>query len=197
MKPAGMAESPPVWYGEDIQPSRKGDGMDTRLTPMDVQQVKFGVTFRGYNRREVDALLDRIVGVMEQERAEIKMLREQAAGLEVQLLELRKKEAALNNTLVAAQGVVEEMRRNAQKEIELRLKEAELQAEQLTQEAWEQLRRVKQDIDEARKEKALFLDRWRSALKTIDRALTLAEAEPTASESMERSPERIRIAQSP
>jgi cell division initiation protein len=171
--------------------------MDTRLTPMDVQQVKFGVTFRGYSRREVDSLLDQIVMVMEQERAETKLLREQAAGLEVQVLELRKKESALNNTLVAAQGVVEEMRRNAQKEVELRLKEAELQAEQLTQEAWEQLRRMKQDIDEARKEKALFLDRWRSALKTIDRALTLAEAEPTTSESMERSPERIRIAQSP
>jgi cell division initiation protein len=158
--------------------------MDTRLTPLDIQDVKFGVTFRGYDRREVDAFLDKIAAGVEQDRAMIKSLREQAAGLEVQLLELRKKEAALNNTLVAAQQVVEEMRRNAQKEVDLRIKEAELQAERLTQEAWEQLRRIKQEISDARREKTLFLERWRSAVKTMERTLVLAaEGEATSGDA--------------
>jgi cell division initiation protein len=164
--------------------------MDTRLTPLDIQDVRFGVTFRGYDRREVDAFLDKIAAGVEQDRAMIKSLREQAAGLEVQLLELRKKEAALNNTLVAAQQVVEEMRRNAQKEVDLRIKEAELQAERLTQEAWEQLRRIKQEINDARREKALFLERWRSTVKTMERALVLAsegEAAPGDAKSTEAS----------
>jgi cell division initiation protein len=99
-------------------------------------------------------------------------------------LELRKKEAALNNTLVAAQQVVEEMRRNAQKEVDLRIKEAELQAERLTQEAWEQLRRIKQEISDARREKTLFLERWRSAVKTMERTLVLAaEGEATSGDA--------------
>ncbi|MEW6324461.1 MAG: DivIVA domain-containing protein [Nitrospirota bacterium] len=145
-----------------------------KLTPIDVQQVRFGLSFRGYSRREVDAFLDRIGATLETHRAELQAAREQAAGLEVQLLELRKKEAALNNTLVAAQQVVEEMKRNAQKEVDLRLKEAELQAERLMQDGWEQLRRITRELEEMRREKRLFLDRWRSSLKTIERALALA-----------------------
>lgn len=35
-------------------------GGDGRLTPMDVQQVEFRLSFRGYNERDVDAFLDRI-----------------------------------------------------------------------------------------------------------------------------------------
>ena len=123
-------------------------------------------------------------------------MREQAAALEVQLLELRKKESALNNTLIAAQQVVEEMKRNAQKEVELRLKEAELQAERLMQDAWAQLRQVNQELEEARREKRLFLERWRSSLKTIEQALSMASegdvvpGAPGVPASMERSGER-------
>jgi len=148
--------------------------MNVRLTPIDIQQIKFGLSFRGYSRQEVDAFLDRVASAMEAQLAEMQATREQAAAIEVQLLELRKKESALNNTLIAAQQVVEEMKRNAQKEVELRLKEAELQAERLMQDAWTQLRQVTQELEEARREKRLFLERWRSSLKTIEQALVMA-----------------------
>ena len=170
--------------------------MNNKLTPIDVQQARFGLSFRGYNRREVDLFLDNVATTLEAHRAELQAGREQAASLEVQLLELRKKEAALNNTLVAAQQVVEEMKRNAQKEVDLRLKEAELQAERLVQEGWEQLRRVNQELDEMKKEKRLFLDRWRSSLKTIEKALTLAtEGDTLPAEGADRSdrPDRSEI----
>ena len=148
--------------------------MNNKLTPIDVQQARFGLSFRGYSRQEVDRFLDQVATTLEARRAELQTAREQAAGLEVQLLDLRKKETALNNTLVAAQQVVEEMKRNAQKEVELRLKEAELQAERLVQDGWEQLRRITRELEEMRKEKQLFLERWRASLKTIERALALA-----------------------
>lgn len=155
--------------------------MNVKLTPVDIQQIKFGLAFRGYQRQEVDAFLDQVASAMEAQLAETQATREQAAALEVQLLELRKKEAALNNTLLAAQQVVEEMKRNAQKEVELRLKEAELQAERLMQDAWAQLRQVTKELEEARREKQLFLDRWRSSLKTIEQALTMAAEGDAAS----------------
>jgi len=148
--------------------------MDNKLTPMDIRQMQFGRAFRGYEPQEVDLFLEQVATAMEQLRSELQTAREQAAGLELQLLDLRKKETALSNTLVAAQQVVDEMKRNAQKDIELRLKEAELQAERLTQDAWEQLRRITRECDELRKEKKLFVDRWRTSLKTIERALALA-----------------------
>ncbi|HYG70881.1 MAG TPA: DivIVA domain-containing protein, partial [Actinomycetota bacterium] len=42
--------------GDDVV---QGDG-DGRVTPEDVQQVEFRLSFRGYNERDVDAFLDRI-----------------------------------------------------------------------------------------------------------------------------------------
>ncbi len=167
--------------------------MNVKLTPIDIQQSKFGLAFRGYSRQEVDALLDKVASAMEMQLGETQTMREQAAALEVQLLELRKKESALNNTLIAAQQVVEEMKRNAQKEVELRLKEAELQAERLMQDAWAQLRQVTQELEEARREKQLFLERWRSSLKTIEQALTMAgegDTAPGGPASLNRAGER-------
>lgn len=155
--------------------------MNVRLTPIDIQQVKFGLAFRGYSRQEVDAFLDKAATALEAQLGEMQAMREQAAAVEAQLSELRKKESALNNTLVAAQQVVEEMKRNAQKEIELRLKEAELQAERLVQDAWAQLRQVTQELEEARREKRLFLERWRSSLKTIEQALVMTAEGDAAS----------------
>jgi len=151
---------------------------------MNVKQIKFGLAIRGYNRQEVDAFLDRVASAMELQLGETQTAREQVAAIEAQLSELRKKEAALNNTLLAAQQVVEEMKRNAQKEVELRIKEAELQAERLMQDAWAQLRQVTRELEEARREKQLFLERWRSSLKTIEQALAMAaEGEHAAGES--------------
>ncbi|MBI3620967.1 MAG: DivIVA domain-containing protein [Nitrospirae bacterium] len=167
--------------------------MNGKLTPIDIQQIKFGLAFRGYSRQEVDAFLDKAASALEVQLAETQVMREQAAALEVQLLELRKKESALNNTLIAAQQVVEEMKRNAQKEVDLRLKEAELQAERLIQDAWAQLRQVTQELEEARREKQLFLDRWKSSLKTIEQALTMAgehDTAPGAPSALERTGER-------
>jgi DivIVA domain-containing protein len=43
--------------GEDAVPATSGDG---RVTPAEVQQVEFRLSFRGYNERDVDAFLDRI-----------------------------------------------------------------------------------------------------------------------------------------
>jgi cell division initiation protein len=157
--------------------------MNVKLTPIDIQQIRFGLSFRGYSRQEVDAFLDKAASAMEAQLGDMQAMREQAAAVEAQLLELRKKESALNNTLVAAQQVVEEMKRNAQKEVELRLKEAELQAERLVQDAWAQLRQVTQELEEARREKRLFLERWRSSLKTIEQALAMtAEGDAPPSE---------------
>ena len=137
----------------------------------------------------MDAFLDNIAATLGSHRTELQAVRERAAGLEVQLIELRKKETALNNTLVAAQQVVEEMKRNAQKEVELRLKEAELQAERVVRDGWEQLRRITQELDEMRKEKRLFLDRWHTSIRTIERALVLAAEGDEPTEGGDR-PER-------
>src|SRR3990170_3856054 len=102
-----------------------------KITPLDIQQAGFKVKLRGYDRQEVDAFLDSVTEDYEALIRENNALREKVTETENQLAELRKKEATLNNTLMKAQDLVEEMGRSAQKDAELILKEAELKAEEM------------------------------------------------------------------
>ena len=52
----------------------QGDG-DGRVTPEDVQQVEFRLSFRGYNERDVDAFLDRITADLSSYLDELGQLR--------------------------------------------------------------------------------------------------------------------------
>jgi len=99
-----------------------------KITPIDIQQVSFGVRFRGYNRKEVDNFLDLLAHDYEMLIKESQDIKEKTASLEIQVMELKKKEATLNSTLIAVQKVVDEMKQNAQKEVDLLIKEAELKA---------------------------------------------------------------------
>ncbi len=148
-----------------------------KITPLEIHQVRFRLAFRGYDKKEVDSFLDLIAGEYESVIKEMNDLKERATSLEGQLAELRKKEAALNNTLIAAQKVAEEMRQNAQKEAELRIREAELRAEQITREASDRRLLIQREVEELRHQKTLAIERLRALLRGFEKMLDL-EQEP-------------------
>ncbi|MBI3995081.1 MAG: DivIVA domain-containing protein, partial [Nitrospirae bacterium] len=104
-------------------------------------------------------------------------LREKAAETENQLAELRKKEATLNNTLMKAQDLVEEMRHSAQKDAELVLKEAELKAEAVIHSARDEMAAIKREILDLQKQKVVFLEKVRSLIKIFQRVVDLEDRE--------------------
>ena len=73
-----------------------------KMTPLDIQQVGFKVKLRGYDRQEVDAFLDTLTQDYEGLLKENNALKEKLADLEIQVLEFKKKEGTLNNTLMKA-----------------------------------------------------------------------------------------------
>ena len=97
------------------------------------------------------------------------------ASLENQVMELKKKENTLNSTLIAVQKVVDEMKQNAQKEVGLLIKEAELKAEEITQSAQAERLRLQNDIQDLQKQKVLFLEKIRSVLRTFEKTVELDE----------------------
>src|SRR5688572_26822553 len=52
---------------------------DARLTPVDVQQVEFRLSFRGYNEQDVDEFLDRITEELARLHEENKRLQERGS----------------------------------------------------------------------------------------------------------------------
>ncbi len=146
-----------------------------KITPIDIQQIGFGVRLRGYDRKEVDSFLDTLAQDYEVLVKENQEIKEKTAALEIQLAESRKKESLLNSTLIAVQKVVDEMKQNAQKEVNLLIKEAELKADEITKSARDERLRLQREIQDLQRQKVLFLEKIRSVLKTFEKTLELEE----------------------
>lgn len=146
-----------------------------KITPLDIQQIGFKVRIRGYDRREVDGFLDSVTEEYEGLIRENSVLKEKLADFEGQVAELKKKEIALNNTLVKAQDLVEGMKHTAQKDADLVLKEAELKAEGLARLAHEEVASIRGEILDIKKQKAILLEKVRSMVRTFDRVIQMED----------------------
>jgi DivIVA domain-containing protein len=107
------------------------------LTPLDVRKKKgdFRRAMRGYEPALVDDFLDLVAERLEELVRENIGLRERAQQINDSLAAFKAREAALNDALVSAQQLREEMRSQATREADLALREARTEADRLMAEA--------------------------------------------------------------
>ncbi|NLC06374.1 MAG: DivIVA domain-containing protein [Syntrophomonadaceae bacterium] len=105
------------------------------LTPVDINKKEFRRAMRGYNENEVDSFLDQVARDYETLLRDKLEVEEKLKHLEDQLLQYRKLEDTLNNTLVMAQKTAEEVKQNATREAQLLLREAQAEAEEIIHQA--------------------------------------------------------------
>lgn len=117
-----------------------------RITPLDIQQKQFPMSFRGFNVDEVYSFMELIREEMEELIRENTSLKEQLRRADEQLQEFKGMETTLRETLLTAQQMVEDYKANARKEAELLIKEAELNAERILKEANERMVKIHEDI---------------------------------------------------
>jgi len=150
-----------------------------KITPLDIQQMVFKVRMRGYDRTDVNRFLEEVARTVEVLNRENTVLRDKLAAADVQLAELRKTEATLTRTLVSTQSLADEVKRTAQRDAELIVKEAEVKAAELLQQASLDLASLQRDLSDLRKQRALAIERLRSTLHTFARILEIEEGEGT------------------
>jgi cell division initiation protein len=117
------------------------------VTPLDLRQQKFKSAMRGYDRGEVDALLNEAADDYEGALREADRLRTDMARLETVLAEHRSEEKSLKNTLVSAQRLADEMRETAERDAQRVLHEAESRADLLIQKAQARLEDLQREIE--------------------------------------------------
>lgn len=117
-----------------------------RITPLDIQNKQFRIKFRGFDMEEVGSFLELIREELEELLRENATLKDQLNRADEQVIEYRKMESTLRETLVVAQQMVEEYKSNARKEAELIQKQAELEAENMIKEAQEKVIKIHEDI---------------------------------------------------
>ena len=152
-----------------------GDAM--RMTPLDIQQMVFKVVFRGYDKEEVNRFLEEIAQTVELLNRDDAVQREKIVFLEQQLAELKRTEATLSSTLLSAQSLAEDVKRNAHREADLVIKEAEQKASEMIHQARVELTDTQRDLTALQKQRVLMVERFRASLRMFERMLEVEEHE--------------------
>ena len=148
-----------------------------KITPLDIQQMVFRTKLRGYDREEVNRSLEELAQTVESLNRDNAMLRERLAVMEQQVSELKRTETTLSNTLVAAQSLADDVKRSANRDAELIVKEAELKAGEVIRQARVELGETQRDLSQLQKQRLLMVERMRATLHTFERMLDVESAE--------------------
>lgn len=148
-----------------------------RITPLDIQQMVFKASFRGYDKEEVNRFLEELAQTIESLNRDQAVQREKIVFLEQQLAELKRTESTLSSTLLSAQSLAEDVKRNAQREADLVIREAELKAGELIRQAAVELTDTQRDLSSLQKQRLLMVERLRASLRMFERMLEVEEQE--------------------
>jgi cell division initiation protein len=156
------------------------DGL--KITPLDVQQKRFHVVFRGYDRTEVEMFLDLVRDEMEALVREVTELREFRQSYEQRLRELNEKEDMIKNTLLMTQKLMEDQKDNARREAALIIKDADIRSHQITGNAQDEKMRLESELQELRRRKHQF---QQDLKKVIEMHQEMIRFEESGSEAKE------------
>ena len=147
------------------------------LSPLDIQQHKFSVKFRGYDVEEVESFLEAVAQEAEEYIHKINELNEELERKNERIWEYQNMEKTLKETLMIAQAASEEVKHNAQKaaedirehaqrEAESTVEEAKRQAARILEESNSELARILADLSTLKGKKIILQEEMRSILAT-------------------------------
>jgi cell division initiation protein len=140
-------------------------GKVVTLTPLDIHNKEFNRGFRGYDEDQVNEFLDQVIKDYETVIREKKELQETVNQLEEKLRYFSDIEETLNKSILVAQETADEVKRNASKEARLIVKEAEKNADRIINEALAKSRKVAMEIEELKKQSAVYRTRFRMLIE--------------------------------
>ena len=139
-----------------------------KLTPRDIQNQEFKKVIRGYDPVEVDTYLEIISDEFELLIRQKKDLDEKVLKYEAELKNYKQIEGTLQDTLIEAKRSTAETQESFRREAEIKMKEAELSAQALTESAQHELRKLQDDIAFLKTKKESFVRRLREWVKVLE-----------------------------
>ena len=137
-----------------------------RMTPLDIHSHRFGRRLSGYDPEEVDSFLRMVAEDYESLLRERESLTDQVRQLDRRVQELASNEKLLQETLVSAQAMAEQLRHVAVKESEVLLSEAEVAAQKTLDVAQRRAGQLGHEIREMRGLRTRIASALRAAIET-------------------------------
>jgi cell division initiation protein len=158
-----------------------------RLSAMDIRQQQFTVKLlRGFDPQEVDAFLDEVADDWEELLKENNLLKDQLTSLDEQKKGIEEQKKAtdeqnktLQQTLVVSQKMAEEFRDSSKRAADIVLREAQLQAEKLLEEARQEQTRLLGEVAALRQQRRQVSEELLSILRMHQRLVEQKLADAT------------------
>lgn len=158
-----------------------------KITPLDIQHKVFDTQWRGYHKPQVDQFLEEIAESVEELTKENLVLKEKLSGKDEELSQLRRAETTLTSTLISTQSFVDQLKRGAQRDADLIVKEAELKAEEILAQSRSELVEMRRMISVLKQQRALVLDRLRLTLSSFHRLVEIEDQPESSLEEGEQA----------
>lgn len=162
------------------------------LTPLDVQKMRFPQKMRGYDPDEVESFLALVAEELAARLGQIDKAERENKYYRQRLEEAERREHQLQETLLRAQKVSDEITANARREAELLVKEAELAADQIVQQAVEQSARIESRIGELRTQRKELQLKFKNTLDLFQRILEAEMEDERATATFHTLPRKRR-----
>lgn len=157
------------------------------ITPLDIRKQVFNSKIWGYDPDEVKNFLEMIAAALETTNRDHTQDSEKMKSLETRLETYQKIEQNMQDTLMTAQRITDEIKANAQKEAELIVKDAQIRAHKQMEIAREKVLQYERDLATVRHQKAMFVSRFRSLVNTQLEMLHILETDSTAAKAEEKT----------
>jgi DivIVA domain-containing protein len=148
------------------------------LTPLDVRRYEFGKALRGFDPERVNQFREQVAEELERLSRVNQDLDAKARGFHEQLRAFRERDKAINEALISAQQLRNEIRESAEKEAQLIIREAKADAERLVDEARSEIRRMEDQLGSLERARRAYLAQFRVMIERQLSEITAAEQTP-------------------
>ena len=166
------------------------------ISPIGIKKQEFSKSFRGYDKEEVHAFLEKLAEDFEFLQKENDTFRRQLDDADIRLSEFARIEKNLQDTLLRAHESSTKSIESTKKQTNLMMKEAEIKASQIVEKAKSYADELRNSVIALREEKDLIVAKLKVIINSQARLLDIrvAEAgEETISAKEIENPEKLDI----
>jgi cell division initiation protein len=141
------------------------------ITPLEIQKMRFSQKMRGYDPTEVEGFLAVLAEELSTRITQADKMERENRYYRQRLEETEHREHQLQQTLLRAQKVSDDITNNARQEAALMVREAEIAADKIVQQAIEQSTRFEAKISDLRTSRRELQLKFKNTLDLFERIL--------------------------
>lgn len=146
-----------------------------KLTPLEIRKQEFRKAIRGFDPIEVQTFLEMVAEEYEKVLEENKSMNQRLIELQTKLQDYQETEKTLRETLLNVQEVKKQSEESSRRQADLIIKEAELKALEIMENARKQARQMREEVNWLKSQKESFINRLRHILISQIELLSVME----------------------